>query len=199
MVASRPGTLFYLEAMLFTGKPVDDATLFNFLEGRHSNDYNSMFLDVLFASFHLLKKSLVQGQPFFDQTQIFVRNKLPSTLSAIASSPFAAFTSEQEISDAWPDLSHELSTPELNSCGRRFLHVCFLAQLITEQKRDQLIGDANLTFTFPKSLQSKDIVVAEVNNGHVRPTNLIDQLIQSDGSAAPIAQAIVEVRLILPS
>ncbi|RMZ79214.1 hypothetical protein DV738_g3524, partial [Chaetothyriales sp. CBS 135597] len=196
MVSSRAATVLYLEAMLFTGKTIDHTILFNFLEGRHCQNYHAIFLDLLFASFYILNKSSGLGQPLFDHTQLFIRNKLPLLLSSIASNPFATFTPEQVILEVWPDLSSGLlSAPELQPCLHRFLHVCALTGVITEAKRDEVIRDSAAIAAMSKTLQSKDDVVAQVNNGHTRPTQLVNLLTQTDGSAAAVAQAIVEIIL----
>ncbi|RMD39354.1 hypothetical protein DV735_g5771, partial [Chaetothyriales sp. CBS 134920] len=196
MVGSRAATVLYLEAMLFTGKTIDHTTLFNFLEGRHCQNYHAIFLDLLFASFYILNKSSGLGQPLFDHTQLFIRNKLPLLLSSIASNPFATFTPEQVMLEVWPDLSSGLvSAADLQPCLGRFLHVCTLTGVITEAKRDELVHDSAAIAAMSKTLQTKDDVVAQVNNGHTRPTQLVNLLTQTDGSAAAVAQAIVEIIL----
>ena len=195
LVASRAGTTIYLESLLFAGKTVDDAILFGFLEGRHNNDYSAMFQDILLASFQVLKKASGLSAPFLNQSQCYIRNKLPSILASIASAPFATFTAEQALVEHWTTVKTELGNPDLANVAHRFLHVCSLAQLISHETAIQLIDEPNATTGFSQSLQSKDDVVAEVNNGHMRLTHLVDQLIQTDGSAAAIAQAIVEIIL----
>lgn len=187
MAASRAATTALLQSLLYSARTVDDTVVFNFLAGRHNNDYASMFLDLIFASFLILKQST---DLVFQQTDMYVRNKLPAILSQISTSSFEAFSAEQALTDAW----HQLDmSPELLPSGKVFLHVCSLHHLISADAAGKLIDDDALIQTLPKALETKDELVSQLTANHSRSAKLIDELLSSSGKGAIISQALVEM------
>ena len=194
VTASRAGTILYLESMIFTARTIDDIIVFNFLAGRHRDDRNSMFLDVIFSSFQVLKRSHDGDRKTLRvaQTDLFIRNKLPSILSAIVGSSFGMVSSEQAITSSWEKIKTELTTAELLLSGQVFVHVCSLHHLLPSEAANQLIGSQQVTSNLPKALRSKDDIVSQINAGHSRIDKLVDELVHVDGSGAAISQAMVE-------
>jgi mediator of RNA polymerase II transcription subunit 5 len=158
-----------------------------------------MFLDILFASFQVLRKSQSgpKGAVPFQQTGLFIRNKLPSILATISASSFGVVSSEQAITSSWHQIKAELITPELLACGQKFLQICSLHHLIASDTAQQLIGDQELAAGLAKGLYSKDDLVSQINSNHSKIVKFVDELIRADGNAAAITQAIVEVRKLL--
>lgn len=197
MTASRAGTVLYLDAMISTARTIDDTIFFNFLAGRHNNDWALMFQDIILASFQVLKRSHDGPRKVlrFHQAKLFLQNKLPSTLATISGSSFGIVSPEQAIASGWDQVKADLSNPELLACGHRFLHTCSLHHLITSEAAHQLIGDQDLISGLPKGMYSKDDLIAQVNVNHSRMSKLVDELTRADGSAAAISQAIVETAM----
>jgi mediator of RNA polymerase II transcription subunit 5 len=195
MAASRAGTILYLETMIFTARTIDDTIVFNFLAGRHNNHWTAMFLDGLFASFQVLKRSRDGNIKAlrFPQADVYIRNKLTSILATISGSSFGVVLSEQALTSAWDQIRTELTTPEALLCGQHFLHTCSLHHLLSSEAAHQLIGDQQLASNLPKGLYSKDELVSQVNSNHSRMSKLIEELTHADGSGAAISQTVVEM------
>ena len=154
-----------------------------------------MLLDVLLASFQVLKRSQ-QGPRQnlrFPQANLFVRNKLPSILAAISGSSFGLASVEQAITSCWDQVKAELDTPELLACGQHFLYVCSLHHVLTSDVAQQMIEDQELVSGLATRLFSKDDFVSQVNTNPSRVNKLVDELTHADGSTSAISQAIVEV------
>ncbi|OQU99489.1 hypothetical protein CLAIMM_05117 [Cladophialophora immunda] len=195
IVASKAGTMLYLEGLLFTGSTIDDGGMVHWLSSRHQNDYQSMFNDVFTSSFSILKaQSTVPVRALCtQQCQIFIQNKLPALLSMISASSFNSFSTEQAITEAWQQVVSLLSSQDLLLTGVRLLHVCTLHHLIPAQVASQLVGTEDMLKGLSKGLFGKDDLVAQVNANHIRGPKLVEELIRSDGSASFISQAIVEI------
>ncbi|ETN39022.1 uncharacterized protein HMPREF1541_07064 [Cyphellophora europaea CBS 101466] len=187
MAASRAGTVALLQSLLYTARTVDDTVVFNFLAGRHDNDFASMFLDLVFASFLVLKQSKNHG---LQQSDHYIRNKLPAILSQISTSSFESFSAEQALIDAWPQL--ELGT-DLLACGQKFVHVCSLHHLLTDEASSNLINDEDLVGSLTKSLLLKDELVSQLTGSPSRAGKLVDEMMNADGNGPSISQALVEV------
>lgn len=187
MAASRAGTAALLQTLLYAGRSVDDTVVFNFLAGRHNNDYNSMFLDLVFASFLTLKQS---KDVVLQQTEVYIRNKLPAILAQISTSSFEAFSAEQALNDIWSQL--DLS-PEFLPTGKKFLHICSLHHLISSDTTTKLVNDLDLIATLPRSLETKDELLAQLTANHARAGGLLDELLNTTGNGAAISQALVEM------
>lgn len=186
MAASRAGTAALLQSLLYSARTVDDTVIFNFLAGRHNNDYASMFLDLIFASFLSLKQS--KGV-VLQQIEIYIYNKLPSILAQISTSSFESFSSEQALTDSWMQL--DLSA-ELLPTGKKFLHVCSLHHLIPADSATKMIDDQDLTATLPKSLETKEDLVSQLTTNHTRSGRFIEDLLGTAGNGIAISQALVE-------
>ena len=193
VIASQHGTFVYLDAMLSATKTIDDQTLFTFLEGRHNQSYALMFSDLLSSSFLVLSKASGLDRNNAGHTQIFICNKVPNVLSLIASSSFSTFNSESAVIEAWPRIRLGLTTTELARCGQHFLQACSLLQLISEKARNELQGSEDSVVAPTSQLLTKEDVVAQVNNGQLRLSDLVNRLLDLSGSAAAVAQAIVEI------
>lgn len=187
MAASRAGTAAMLQSFLYTAHTVDDTVVFNFLEGRHSSDYASMFLDLVFASFLVLKQS---SGTVLTQTEIYIRNKLPAILSRISTSSFESFSSEQALNDTWGQL--ELSTEHLMT-GKKFMHACSLHHLIPTDSVTKLVNDQELTDSLPTSLETKEELVSQITANHARSVKLVDELLQTVGNGSAVGQALAEM------
>lgn len=192
MTATRTGTVLYIESMILNTRTIDDTILFNFLAGRHNNDWISMFSDILFGCFKVLKrsKSGFTNQSHFHQAHLLVRNKLPSILTTISGSSFGLVASEATIVSAWNDIKGDLETPELLNCGRRFLTVCSLHHLISTEIAKELSEEDPAP---AGGLLVKEELLAQANSNPARLTKLADDLVQTNGSAASVAQAVVEL------
>ncbi|KIX00118.1 uncharacterized protein Z518_10255 [Rhinocladiella mackenziei CBS 650.93] len=192
IVASKPGTLIYLENMLSTGSTIDDGIVVNFLSSRHQNDYQAMFIDLFTSSFRILKtqNTAPKMQLLHQQCQTFAQNKLPVLLSMISASSFNSFNTEQAITDAWHQVMP--SNQGLLMTGFRFLHICSLHHLLTPHGATRLIGSEDLVANMSKGLFAKDDLVLQVSSNHTRGPKLVEELIRSDGSAGSISQALVE-------
>ncbi|KAL2421279.1 Mediator of RNA polymerase II transcription subunit 5 [Exophiala dermatitidis] len=182
MVASKLATSLYLEALLMTGATIDDAATVNYMCSRHQNDYQSAFMDLVAASFHILKTQQSKSI-YYQQCQLFVQNKLPILLSMISGSSFNSFNTEQAIIDGW-------AYQDLGAVASRFLHTCSLHHLLTAQAVSQLLGSEENNTT---KLYAKDDLVSQVRASHTRGPKLVDELVRSDGSAGSISQALVEI------
>ncbi|KAJ4504516.1 mediator complex subunit [Exophiala dermatitidis] len=182
MVASKLATSLYLEALLMTGATIDDAATVNYMCSRHQNDYQSAFMDLVAASFHILKTQQSKSI-YYQQCQLFVQNKLPILLSMISGSSFNSFNTEQAIIDGW-------AYQDLGAVASRFLHTCSLHHLLTAQAVSQLLGIEENNTT---KLYAKDDLVSQVRASHTRGPKLVDELVRSDGSAGSISQALVEI------
>ncbi|KAK5552411.1 mediator complex subunit [Exophiala xenobiotica] len=194
MVASKAATLLYLDVMLSTGSTIDDGALVNYLCSRHQNDYVAVFVDLFVASFQLLKmRSFSPESLSYQQTRIFLQNKLPNLLSMISASSFNGFDTEQTITDAWGQVAPQLSTRELLLIGSRFLHTCSLHHLITHTASLQLLGNEDMVSGMSKGLYTKDDLISQVVANHTRGPKLVEELVRSDGSAGFISHAVVEV------
>ena len=197
LVASKAGTLLFLENLLLTGSTIDDGTVVNWLASRHHNDYLSVFNDIFTASFSMLKaQSSTSNRPMcLQRCQIFIQNKLPALLSMISAASFNSFGTEQAITDAWHQVLPLLSTQHLLATGAHFLHVCSLLHLLPTQTVVQLVGNDDLLKGLSKGLYTKDVLVEQVTSNHTRGPKVIEELIRGDGSAGFMSQAVVEVRL----
>ncbi|OAL18516.1 hypothetical protein AYO22_10493 [Fonsecaea multimorphosa] len=195
LVASRAGTMLYLEGLLFTGSTIDDGGTVHWLSSRHQNEYQSMFSDVFTSSFSILKtQAATPGRTLcMQQCQIFIQNKLPALLYLISASSFNSFNTEQAITDAWHQVVPLLSSQDLLLVGARLLHVCTLHHLIPAQIAAQLVGNDDLLKGLSRGLYGKDDLVAQVNANHTRGPKLVEELTRSDGSAGYISQAVVEI------
>ncbi|KIW96538.1 uncharacterized protein Z519_01929 [Cladophialophora bantiana CBS 173.52] len=195
LVASKAGTMLYLESLLFTGSTIDDGGTVHWLSSRHQNDYQSMFSDIFTSSFSILKaQNTIPARTLcLQQSQIFIQNKLPALLSMISASSFNSFSTEQAITEAWHQVVPLLSTQDLLLTGARFLHVCSLHHLIPAQVAAQLVGSEDLLKGLSKGLYAKDDLVAQVNMNHIRGPKLVEELTRNDGSAGFISQAVVEI------
>lgn len=143
-----------------------------------------MFEDVVLASFDILRRTSegIHGQ----QCEVFIRNKLPALLAMISVSSFGSFLVEQTLRTLWSQLPDSWT-------AQRFLHVCSLNQVLSPETGRQLIGNQELISSLPESLLSKEDLIAQVNSNQTRTVRLVEELMQADGSAAAIAQALVEV------
>ena len=179
---------------IFTARSIDDMIVFNFLAGRHSNDWTGMFNDILFASFQVLKNSYdgLQSHLRYPQAEIFIRNKLPSILSTISGSSYGSLSSEQAITSSWQQVKSELTNPDLLRRGHDFLHICSLHHLLPAETASELIGDQELVSKLPKGLPMKEDLVSQIHTNHSRIYKLVDELPQAHGSGSQISQAIVE-------
>ena len=201
LVASKAGTLLFLENLLLTGSTIDDGTAVNWLASRHQDDYLSVFTDVLTTSFSILAKTQnsTPKQPMCSQQcLIFVQNKLPALLSMVSAASFNSFNTEQAISDAWHQIMPLLSTQELLFIGANFLHVCSLLHLLSTTSAVQLIGNYELLQGLSKGLYTKDVLIEQVTLNHARGPKVIEELIRGEGSAGFMSQAVVEVWLPAP-
>lgn len=149
------------------------------------NNFEAMFEDVVLASFDILERASegVHEQ----QCEVFIRNKLPAVLAMISVSSFGSFSVEQRLRTIWSRLPDSWT-------AQRFLHVCSLNQVLAPETSRQLIGNQELISSLPNSLLSKEDLIAQVNSNQSRTVRLVEELLQADGSAAAIAQALVEVR-----
>ncbi len=129
----------------------------------------------------------------YQQTRIFLQNKLPNLLSMVSASSFHGFDTEQTITDAWGQVVPQLSTKELLLIGSRFLNTCSLHHLITHTASLQLLGNEDVVSGMSKGLYTKDDLISQVVANHARGPKLVEELVRSDGSAGFISQAVVEV------
>jgi mediator of RNA polymerase II transcription subunit 5 len=187
MAASRAGTYTFLYHLLDGARTVDDNMVFNFLAGRHNDDFMSMFLDVIFASFLVLKSS---SGTLRQQTELYIRNKLPSILATISTSSFESFSAEQALTDVWTQLD---ISPELMVCAKKFIHVCSLQHVIPPESASRLINDQTLLDSLTKSLYTKEELVTQLTTAPSKTSSLITELLDTDGNGAVISQAVVEV------
>jgi hypothetical protein len=187
MAASRAGTYVFLYHLLDGAHTVDDNTVFNFLAGRHNDDFMSMFLDVIFASFLVLKSS---SGTLREQTGLYIRNKLPSILATISTSSFESFSAEQALAEVWAQL--DLS-PELMIHAKKFIHVCALQHIISAESASSLINDQTLSDSLTKTLHTKEELVSQLTTAPSRTSNLVKELLDTDGNGAVISQAVIEV------
>lgn len=146
-----------------------------------------MFQDAISASFNILKQKI--DTPLAQHYELFIRNKLPAILSLITASSFGSFSAEQILTTMWPQIE--------SWTARRFLHVCSLNQVISSEAARQLIANEELLTSLPESLLTKDELVAQVSSNQSRTVRMVEGLLNSDGSAPAITQALVEVRLLL--
>jgi mediator of RNA polymerase II transcription subunit 5 len=154
----------------------------------------AVFVDLFVASFQLLKmRSFSPESLSYQQTRIFLQNKLPNLLSMISASSFNGFDTEQTITDAWGQVVPQLSTRELLLTGSRFLHTCSLHHLITHTSSLQLLGNEDMVSGMSKGLYTKDDLISQVVANHTRGPKLVEELVRSDGSAGFISHAVVEV------
>lgn len=136
------------------------------------------------ASFDLMKSKT--DTPVARHYEIFIRNKLPAILSLITASSFGSFSAEQILTKLWPQLSESWT-------ARRFLHVCSLNQILTSEVAKQLIANEELLTSLPESLLTKDELVTQVASNQSRTVRMVEELLNADGSAPAITQALVEV------
>ena len=183
VIAARSGTTALLQERLSTGQTVGDNPVFNFLAGRHANDYSSMFLDLLLAAFHLQKES---QKHVLQQVELYIRNRLPATLATISQSSFESFSAEQALLDAWPNLPK-------SPCAQRFLHACSLHGLIAPEKAAELIDDQELSAKLAKSLYAKDEVVTQISSSLANAERLLKELLHGEANGMVISQAFVEI------
>lgn len=187
MGASRAGTMALLQHLLSTGRTVDDNVVFDFLAGRHANDFSSMFLDIVYSSFQNL--SLNTGLAL-QQCELYIRNRLPVLLETISQSSFETFPAESALRMAWSQL--DLSSSILPH-AHRFLHVCSLHNLISSDKAIELIGDEQVLVPFTKTLHTKDDLVNQLTGNQSKVSGLVEEMLTSEGNGVVIAQAIVEI------
>ncbi|KIW84594.1 hypothetical protein Z517_03844 [Fonsecaea pedrosoi CBS 271.37] len=195
LVASKAGTMLYLESLLFAGSTIDDGGTVHWLSARHQNDYQSMFIDVFTSSFSILKaQTITPGRTLcMQQCQIFIQNKLPALLSMISASSFNSFNTERAMTDSWHQVVSLLSSQDLILTGARLLHVCTLHHLLPAQTAVQLVGNEDTLKGLSKGLYAKDDLVAQVHANPTRGPKLVEELTRSDGSAGFISQAVVEI------
>ncbi|OAL28349.1 hypothetical protein AYO20_09466 [Fonsecaea nubica] len=195
LVASKAGTMLYLESLLFAGSTIDDGGTVHWLSARHQNDYQSMFIDVFTSSFSILKaQTITPGRTLcMQQCQIFIQNKLPALLSMISASSFNSFNTEQAMTDSWHQVVSLLSSQDLLLTGARLLHVCTLHHLLPAQIAVQLVGNEDTLKGLSKGLYAKDDLVAQVHANPMRGPKLVEELTRNDGSAGFISQAVVEI------
>ncbi|OAG34361.1 hypothetical protein AYO21_11479 [Fonsecaea monophora] len=195
LVASKAGTILYLESLLFAGSTIDDGGTVHWLSARHQNDYQSMFIDVFTSSFSILKtQTITPGRTLcMQQCQIFIQNKLPALLSMISASSFNSFNTERAMTDSWHQVVSLLSSQDLLLTGARLLHVCTLHHLLPAQIAVQLVGNEDTLKGLSKGLYAKDDLVAQVHANPTRGPKLVEELTRSDGSAGFISQAVVEI------
>ena len=156
-----------------------------------------MFSDIMFASFQVLKKSQdgPQNGLRFPQTNLFIKNKLPSILATISGSSFGMLSAEQLITTSWDKVMADLNTPELIACGNHFLNICFLHHLIPAEFAHRLIDDPLMVSVLPQALYAKDDLVSQVNTNHSRLQKLVDEFPATHGNGPAISQAMVELIL----
>jgi hypothetical protein len=197
VVASRAGTILFLETLLLSGSMIDDATAINWLSTRHNNDYLAMFVDIVTGSFAVLKSldSAAGRALCLQQCHVFIRNKLPALLSMISATSFNSFSTEQALTDAWQQVAPLIADQNLLIVGAHFLHFCSLLHLLPGPVVVQLVGDEELVKNLSKGLYTKDVLVDQVNSNHTRGVKLVDELVRAEGSAGFISQAIVQVRM----
>ncbi|EXJ96503.1 hypothetical protein A1O1_01629 [Capronia coronata CBS 617.96] len=195
MVASKAGTIMFLEALLLTGATIDDSSTVNYMCSRHQNEYQSAFNDILGASFYILKTQATHSQHglCYQQCQLFVQSKLPIILSMISASSFNSFHTEQAITETWRLIAPQLSDQNLSLTGARFLHTCSLHNLMAAQAATQLLGSEGLPSNVSRGLHAKDEVVNQVRASHLRGPKLVDELVRGEGSALFISQGLVEI------
>lgn len=194
MSASSAGTMLYLESLIVTARTIDDTIVFNFLAGRHNNDWVAMFHDILHASFKILMRTQTSPRKHLHlpQSQLFIRNKLPGILATISGSSFGMLSADDAVRTIWEELKPQLDQ-ELLSIGQQFLHVCSLHHLVSSDLTSQLINDQDMVSQMPKGLYSKDDLISQVATNHSRVNKLVEELTHAQGSAAAISQAIVEI------
>ncbi|KPI45974.1 Mediator of RNA polymerase II transcription subunit 5 [Cyphellophora attinorum] len=186
VVASRSGTMAMLQEMISRGDTVGDNPVFGFLAGRHGNDYSAMFVDLLFAAFHVLGQS--EGL-VLQQIELYVRNRLPLTLNLILQSSFENFSSEEALTTASSQLH---LSPTTMRCAQGFVHACSLHGMISPEKAVQIIDSNDSTFT--KQLLTKDEVLGQLNTHSAdKLDKLVDELLTSDGNGVAIAEAMTEI------
>jgi mediator of RNA polymerase II transcription subunit 5 len=192
MTATRAGTVLYIESMISKTRTIDDTILFNFLAGRHNNNWQSMFSDILFGCFSVLRRSQTgsKDHPHSHQADILIRNKLPSILTTISGSSFGLVASEQTIVSAWDEIKGDLKSPQLLHCAGSFLLVCSFHHLISLEVAKELSEEE---LSSSKGLVAKEDLLAQANSNPARLNKLADELVHTDGSAASISQAVVEL------
>jgi mediator of RNA polymerase II transcription subunit 5 len=191
--ATPTGTMAYLEALIITARTIDDTIVFNFLAGRHANDWAAMCHDLIAGSFKVLRNCHASHRKalFLPQAQLFVRNKMPAILALISGSSFGLFSMDEQIKSSWNEVKD--LNPDLLPAAYQALHVCSLHHLVTAEVVSEIVNDPDVVSKFPKGLYSKDDLVSQVTANHSRVSKLVEELTHADGSAAAITQAIVEM------
>ena len=191
ILPSRAATYAFLYTRLLYSSTIDDNALYNFLDTRYSSNTALMFNDLLISSFDALTKPSCSQLPMYQaQCKIFLHNKLPTILAAIASN-FQQIPTGQYLQDIWNE-QITLANEQVIAIAKHFLHTCALHHLISTDNVQTLIGvDSNTVSA--KGLFPKQALVDQVNANASRGPRLIDELAKNDGNAGPFSQAVTEI------
>lgn len=204
-VHSRAGFFVWLSAALSARPLTDDMTMLSYLQGRYSDDLQSLVVDLLVASFDVLTNSLLtKAKPQYHRViKSFIVNKVPLLISRVQANMQAPVTAEACIQIAMMPGSMISVNPlppmtaDSNSVGEylkstrlEFLQACALHSLITEGTVSAILQE---TVALPRvSKLNKDTLVAQCAINNSRLGELLDELPGMQGNTGAVAGCIVE-------
>ena len=205
LVRSRAGMFVWLSAALLARPLTDDMTLLGYLQGRYSDDPQSLVVDLLVASFNVLTSFLLTKEPRQNVKVVrsFICNKIPLVITMVASNMQPPIASEACIQmalmaggmismDPLPPISAGATEARdtLKSTRLEFLQACALHSLVTEPTVSQILQEP---VALPRVAKlNKDNIVAQCVNNVSKLGEHIEDLAGMQGNVGAIAGCVVE-------
>lgn len=205
VVRSRAGVFVWLSAALVARPLTDDMTILSYLQGRYSDDPQSLVVDLLVASFDVLTNCMLTKESRQDVKIVrsFICNKLPILITMVASNMQPPLQSDECIQmalmpggmisiDPLPPLSTGATDirDSLKTTRLEFLQACVLHGLLTEQTVAQILQES---VALPRVVKlNKDSLAAQCTNNTSKLGEYVEELAGMQGNVGAIAGCIVD-------
>jgi mediator of RNA polymerase II transcription subunit 5 len=199
---TRAGLFIWLNACLAARPMCDDLSMMSHLQARFPGSSQSLPVDLLIASFDVLTNALLRKEPEAQLHLIrsFICNKVPHSLSIIASMVTSAISIEACVSMAFMAISMEALPPisaganevreRLKRTRLEFLQACHLHGLVSEATIASVIQEQ---VPLPRVTKyTKEGLLAQCNNNIGRLEPLVDELDGMSGNAGAISGCFVD-------
>ncbi|KAI7001886.1 mediator complex, subunit Med5 [Hortaea werneckii] len=199
---TRAGFYIWLNACL-CGRPLtDEMAMLSHLQARYNGDNQHVAVNLIVASFDVLAKAYLKGDPAqrAKMIQSFLCNKVPLLLTMLSTFMPPGATMDGCIQIAFMQISMDALPPlEVGSANVReklvqarfgFLRACALHQLMLESNIGNILGEHVQLNKIPRF--TKDGLVRQCSNNIGQIDGLLDHPTMMQGNAGAVAGCIVD-------
>ncbi|GIZ44225.1 hypothetical protein CKM354_000742900 [Cercospora kikuchii] len=205
VVRSRAGIFVWLNAALAARPLTDDMTILTYIQGRSSDNPQSIVVDLLVAAFDVLTNFMLTKEPRQNAKVVrsFICNKLPVLIAILANNMQPAISADACIQmalmpggmismDPLPPISAGATDvrDSLKTTRLEFLQACVLHGLVNEQTVALILQES---VALPRVIKlNKDSLVAQCANNVSKLAEHIEELAGMQGNVGAIAGCVVE-------